>query len=124
MPSINFPISSKFLQSPIDVKPPVYGDSNPQFIGFMAPGVMITIIFSLSIGLTSLLFVVEKKDGLLERSGVAGVTTPEIMIAHVMVKLIVMSAQIVILIAIGTVVFNVNIMKKKYKKYILVNFTY
>lgn len=90
------------------MKSPIYGESNPQFIGFMAPGVMITIIFSLSIGLTSLMFVLEKKDGLLERSGVAGVTTPEIMIAHVMVKLIVMTVQIVILIAIGTLVFNVK----------------
>lgn len=38
----------------------------------MIPGVMTTIIFSLSIGFTALLFVLEKKDGLLDRSWVAG----------------------------------------------------
>ena len=38
----------------------------------MVPGIMVTIVFSLSIGLTSLMFVLEKKDGLLDRSGIAG----------------------------------------------------
>jgi hypothetical protein len=42
----------------------------------MVPGIMITIIFSLSIGLTGLMFVLEKKDGLLDRSWVAGIFKP------------------------------------------------
>lgn len=75
----------------------------------MAPGIMTTIIFSLSMGLTSLMFVLEKKEGLFERCGVAGVTTFEIMIAHVLVKLIIITVQIVILLTIATLVFNVAI---------------
>ena len=38
----------------------------------MIPGIMVTIVFSLSIGMTSLMFVLEKKDGLLDRSAIAG----------------------------------------------------
>jgi len=36
-------------------------------------------MFTLSIGLTSLMFVVEKKEGFLERSIIAGVSVLEIM---------------------------------------------
>jgi hypothetical protein len=43
----------------------------------MVPGVMVSIMFSLSIGVTGLMFVTEKKDGLLDRSWVAGMTTVE-----------------------------------------------
>lgn len=54
------------------IEQPIYGSKDPQFINFMVPGIMVTIIFSLSIGLTSLLFVLEKKDGILDRSAIAG----------------------------------------------------
>jgi hypothetical protein len=42
-------------------------------------GVMVTVMFTLSIGLTALMFVMEKKEGLFDRSLVAGVSTIEIM---------------------------------------------
>ena len=40
---------------------------------------MVTVMFTLSIGLTALMFVMEKKEGLFDRSLVAGVSTIEIM---------------------------------------------
>jgi hypothetical protein len=58
---------------------PVYGNLDPEFINFMAPGIMVTVMFTLSIGLTALIFIMEKKAGLLDRSLVAGVSTIEIM---------------------------------------------
>lgn len=69
---------------------------------------MITIIFTLTIGLTALMFVIEKKEGLLDRSWVAGVTTIEIMSAHVTAKLLIMIVQITILIIIANLVFDVT----------------
>jgi hypothetical protein len=41
-----------------------------------------------------------------------GVTTLEIMIAHVLVKLTLLTVQIVILIGTAAFIFNVNILKK------------
>jgi len=104
-----FGFDPAFFQTPIIVQTPIYGRKDPQFINFMVPGIMVTIIFSLSIGLTSLMFVLEKKDGLLDRSWIAGVSTPEIMIAFVMVKMIVLTVQISILLIMATFVFNVTI---------------
>jgi hypothetical protein len=40
----------------------------------MVPGTMVSIMFSLAIGVTGLMFVTEKKDGLLDRSWVAGIS--------------------------------------------------
>lgn len=76
----------------------------------MVPGIMVTIIFTLTIGLTGLMFVIEKKDGLLDRSWVAGVSTTEVMFAHVTAKLVIMIVQILFLMIISNFVFNVNIL--------------
>lgn len=90
------------------IQQPIYGDRDPQFINFMAPGIMITIIFTLTIGLTALMFVIEKKEGLLDRGWAAGVSTLEIMMAHVASKLLIMAIQITLLILITNLVFNVS----------------
>jgi hypothetical protein len=73
----------------------------------MVPGIMVTIIFTLTIGLTGLMFVLEKKDGLLDRSWVAGVSTAEIMMAHITAKLAIMFVQILFLMIISNFVFDV-----------------
>lgn len=74
----------------------------------MAPGVMVTIIFTLTIGLTALMFVIEKKEGLLDRNWVSGVSTIEVMLAHVAAKILIMSIQIALLIIISYFVFQVT----------------
>lgn len=105
-----FGLNPTLFQTPIILQEPIYGQKDPQFVNFMVPGIMVTIVFSLSIGLTSLMFVLEKKDGLLDRSGIAGVTTLEIMIAHVLVKLTLLTVQIIILIGTAAFIFKVKIL--------------
>lgn len=109
--SHNFPIPlpPEFFDSPVVIKPPIYGDLQPQFINYMAPGIMITIMFTITIGLTGLMFVVEKKEGLLDRSLVAGVHTIEIMLAHITAKLAIMIVQITLLVLISTLVFEIDV---------------
>ena len=102
-----FQINPNLLDTPI-VKTSIYGENNPQFIDFMAPGIMVTIIFTLSIGLTALMFVIEKKEGLLERTAVANVNTFELISAHVTVKLIIMVFQTVVLLVIVTFLFELS----------------
>ncbi len=69
---------------------------------------MVSIIFSLSIGVTGLMFVTEKKDGLLDRSWVAGMTTVEVMIGHVLAKLFVLIFQIFVLLMMASYAFDVS----------------
>ncbi|CAF1177903.1 unnamed protein product, partial [Didymodactylos carnosus] len=66
-------IDPRIADPPVIIEKPIYGDLTPRFLNFAAPGMMISIIFFLAIGLTALIFVVEKKEGLLERSWIAGI---------------------------------------------------
>ncbi|XP_023931598.1 ABC transporter G family member 23-like, partial [Lingula anatina] len=53
---------------PVKLEEPVYGDRKPSFTNFMAPGIIISITFFMACGLTALAFVLERKEGLLDRS--------------------------------------------------------
>ncbi|XP_064650720.1 ABC transporter G family member 20-like isoform X2 [Lineus longissimus] len=92
---------------PIKIEKPVYGDLNPSFTNFMAPGVIISIPFFMATGLTALSFVIERKEGLLDRSCVAGVSAFEIMAAHVGVQFLVMTVQVALLLVFALLVFGV-----------------
>jgi hypothetical protein len=45
--SLKLPIDPSLLQSPIIMQEPIYGEKDPQFISFMAPGIANFIIFKL-----------------------------------------------------------------------------
>ena len=72
-------------QDPIIWKDPVYGESDPSFTEFMAPGIIILIIYFLAVALTGESFISERAGGLLERSWVAGVTPGQVLEAIVVV---------------------------------------
>jgi hypothetical protein len=57
----------------LKLEKPIYGDKSPTFTEFMAPGVVLSIAFLAAVALTALAFVMERKEGLLERSLVAGI---------------------------------------------------
>ena len=46
---------------PLLFNSPVYGSANPSFTEFMAPGIIIIIIFFLAVGLTGEAFIAEKQ---------------------------------------------------------------
>ena len=106
-PFLVVPVSPSLLDIPI-IKTAIYGEIDAQFINFMAPGIMVTIIFIVTIGLTALMFVIEKKEGLLERTAVAGINTFELLLSHITVKLIIMTFQTAVLLIIAVFVFKVN----------------
>ena len=73
---------------------PIYGSNEPSFTGFFAPGIMITIAFFISVGLTAMVFVNEKKEGTLERSWATGVTVTEVMLTHIISQSLIMVIQV------------------------------
>ena len=81
----SYNIDPSIADPPVIIESSIYGDKAPQFINFAAPVMTLTIIFMLAIGLTSLMFILEKKKGLLERSWIAGVTAIEIILSHIIV---------------------------------------
>lgn len=95
------------FQLPVRFEEPVYGGTDPSFTEFMAPGVLLSIAFLAAVALTALAFVMERKEGLLERSLVAGVTSYEFLLSHVLTQMLVLMVQVILLLIFTFCVFEV-----------------
>ncbi|KAK2575825.1 hypothetical protein KPH14_007203 [Odynerus spinipes] len=100
--------NAKLTSIPIDFQQPIYGPLDPNFTDFVAPGVILTIIFFLSVALTSGAMLLERNEGLLERSLVSGVTGPEILFGQVTTQFVVMIGQTVMVLIFAFAVFRIT----------------
>uniref|UniRef100_A0A6G1SPG5 ABC transporter G family member 20 n=1 Tax=Aceria tosichella TaxID=561515 RepID=A0A6G1SPG5_9ACAR len=101
---------SQLAELPIKVERAIFGSATRSpggYLEFMAPGVIISITYVMATGLTALAFILEKRDGLLERSQVSGVTTSQILLAHALLQVVVMTIQIMLVLLVSFVVFRV-----------------
>ncbi|XP_068183425.1 ABC transporter G family member 20 isoform X1 [Antennarius striatus] len=99
---------SYLLDMPIKIEEPVYGSHNTDFTTFVMPGAVLSIAFYLAVGLTALSFVLERKEGLLDRCWVAGVSSLETMLAHLFYQLFVISVQIILMLLFVLLVFKMT----------------
>ena len=102
-------IDNQTTSLPISFETPVYGSNTPTFTEFMAPGVILSITFFMAVGLTSISFIIERREGLLDRSWIAGVTSLEVMLAHVVAQFVVMVVQVSLVLVFMILVFQVHI---------------
>ena len=79
-------LAKDIAEMPLKFNQPIYGTLDPSFTEFMAPGVIIIIIFFLAVALTGEAFISEKQDGLLDRSWVSGVLPIEVMASHILTQ--------------------------------------
>ncbi|XP_063608596.1 ABC transporter G family member 20-like [Penaeus indicus] len=100
----NFDINK--ITIPLEFQKPVYGTGSTSFTEFMAPGVILTITYFMAVGLTALSFIIERKEGLLDRSWVAGVQSSEVMLAHLTTQMMVMLVQIALILVFMFPVFQ------------------
>ncbi|KYM87308.1 ABC transporter G family member 20 [Atta colombica] len=100
--------SEKLTSIPISFKTPIFGPYDPNFTDFAAPGVILTIIFFLSVALTSGAMLLERNEGLLERSLVSGVTGTEILFGQVITQFTVMFGQVVMVLIVSFAIFKVT----------------
>ncbi|XP_066552785.1 ABC transporter G family member 20 [Amia ocellicauda] len=98
---------SYLVSLPVKFEEPIYGSKNTDFTTFVTPGAILSITFYLAVGLTALSFVIERKEGLLDRCWVAGVSSLETMLAHLFSQLFVMSVQITLLLLFILLVFKI-----------------
>jgi len=98
----------KLADIPIQFREPIYGSNDPSFTDFVAPGVILTIVFFLAVALTSSALIIERMEGLLDRSWVAGVTPLEILFSHVITQFVVMCGQTALVLIFMIVVFEVE----------------
>jgi len=100
-------MSTAIAQLPVQLEEPVYGVRDPTFTEFMAPGVLLSIAFLAAVALTAIALVQERKEGSLERSLVAGVSSTEFIISHVFTQLLVLHVQIFLLLIFTFLVFEI-----------------
>ncbi|XP_014252256.1 ABC transporter G family member 20 isoform X4 [Cimex lectularius] len=98
----------KLADIPIQFREPIYGSNNPSFTDFVAPGVILTIVFFLAVALTSSALIIERMEGLLDRSWVAGVLPHEILFSHVITQFVVMCGQTALVLIFMILVFKVE----------------
>lgn len=100
-------MSAAFAQLPVALEEPVYGVREPTFTEFMAPGVLLSIAFLAAVALTAIALVQERKEGSLERSLVAGVSSTEFIMSHVFTQLLVLHVQVILLLMFTFLVFEI-----------------
>ncbi|XP_071441834.1 ABC transporter G family member 23-like [Hetaerina americana] len=99
----------QLAEIPVKFNDPIYGPKKPNFTDFSAPGVILTIVFFLSVALTSGAMIIERKEGLIERSLVSGITPSEILMSHVVTQFVVMTVQVVVVLVLSFPVFGISI---------------
>jgi ABC-type multidrug transport system permease subunit len=90
---------------PVNFGAPIFGAPHPRFTDFIAPGMIINIAFAQAIGLTALAFVIDKREGSLDRVYSCGVLPIELMIGHIANQFGVLVVQIALLLFCALYVF-------------------
>ncbi|XP_071035907.1 ABC transporter G family member 20 isoform X1 [Parasteatoda tepidariorum] len=93
--------------SPIVLGEPIYGNLVPNFTEFMAPGMILGITYMMAVGLSSMSIIIEKKEGQLDRSWVAGVKSWEVVFSIFFSLFIVMLLQVTLVLIFTFLVFNI-----------------
>ncbi|KAK5638168.1 hypothetical protein RI129_012463 [Pyrocoelia pectoralis] len=96
------------LKLPIKWNTPVYGTPDTDFTEFATPGVLVSIAFFLAAALTAVAMLVERNEGILERSLVMGVSPVELLTAHVVSEFVLMMGQIIAVTCCGLFIFNMK----------------
>ncbi|CAG2162880.1 unnamed protein product [Oppiella nova] len=95
---------------PIATQEPIYGTIEYSLINSIAPGAIVAIIYTTPLLLASFLIVLERKDGLLERSFVSGVRSFEVLISHMFTLIPALLVQVSLLMFVAFIVFEVKLM--------------
>lgn len=93
---------------PIRMENAIYGKIDMQnYLQYMSPGVLISISYIMATGLTSLAFIIERRDGLYDRTLAAGVGHVQMLLSHSIVQLVVMVVQISLVVFFTFVIYKV-----------------
>ncbi|CAG0896399.1 unnamed protein product, partial [Cyprideis torosa] len=102
-----YELDHRLADLPIQVGKPYFGHNEISFAEYVAPGTLVVIFYFMAVGLTALGFVLEKRQGLIERAYVAGVTGMEILLAYLVTHLYVLILQVAMTLVFLLVVFEI-----------------
>lgn len=96
----------KLDSMPIDFRKPIYGTYDADFKQTMAPAMIMVMVFYIAAGLTVAIFIYDRKQGFWNRTLLAGVTTSEMMVAHIMIQSVILMIQLAEVIILVGLVFQ------------------
>lgn len=96
----------KLDSMPIDFRKPIYGTYDADFKQTMAPAMIMVMVFYIAAGLTVAIFIYDRKQGFWNRTLLAGVTTSEMMLAHIMIQSFILMIQLAEVIILVSLVFQ------------------
>jgi len=102
-------VSSEAASIPLRFLEPIYGSHKLTFTDFMAPGIILTIVHSMALGYSAMIIIIERNEGLLDRTWVAGVSPGEFSLAHFLCSISVNTVQVVLTLAFMIGVFKVPV---------------
>ncbi|XP_062499553.1 ABC transporter G family member 20-like [Corticium candelabrum] len=97
----------KAVASPVQFGPHIYGPKTLKFTYYIAPGILVSISFGMAIGLTAITLILERKEGLLDRSWVAGVNVFEVVFSHAVTQLFIIIVQMMFMVIFLILVFKI-----------------
>ncbi|KAK4878338.1 hypothetical protein RN001_010844 [Aquatica leii] len=98
--------TSQVLTVPIMWNPAVYGFEDAELTNFASPGITLTLIFIFSAAMSACSLLIERNEGILERSLIMGVKSVELLVSHIICDTCVLICQIVLILICGFVVFG------------------
>ena len=106
-----FNLQPELATLPIVPAAPVYGsykhESHKGYREYMAPGILLSIAFSMAYGITCLVLILEREEKTFERNFVTGVTSSQIIIAHTLIRMIFMLGQGFVLLFLTIYLFGI-----------------
>eukprot|EP00118_Oscarella_pearsei_P024014 m.296187 g.296187 ORF g.296187 m.296187 type:complete len:155 (+) comp40762_c0_seq58:2305-2769(+) len=96
------------MQLSVQFSKPYYGKRTDSYLNFLAPGVLSSSAYALPVALTALALVLERKEGLLERMWVAGVTAGQQVFGHFFTQVFVLVVQVLLVVFFTLVVFDIR----------------
>jgi ABC-type multidrug transport system permease subunit len=107
------------IAAPVQIKEVIYGTEEPSMTEFMAPGMIQALIFFAPLALTGFSLIKERREGLLERSFVAGISSLEIVISHLVIQLLVLAVQAIFIIYTVFYIWEIPLLGSLLEAYII-----
>ncbi|XP_055376981.1 ABC transporter G family member 23 [Condylostylus longicornis] len=101
-------IPKHFANIPVHFLKPIYGSFDEEYQKFIIPGILITIVFFIVTLTTASTFISERADGIWDRTLVAGISTSEMLLAHIISQSLIVIIQCFEVIFFVAFVFNVQ----------------
>uniref|UniRef100_T1J8M5 Uncharacterized protein n=1 Tax=Strigamia maritima TaxID=126957 RepID=T1J8M5_STRMM len=93
---------------PVKFGDPIYGPVQGRFIEYITCGLLVAIVFFMAVCLTATSFILDKKEGLLERIYISGASASEVLIGHIIPQCGLIVFQTTIILLLTTQVFEVE----------------